>query len=204
MREERLGRFLEELSSAEPTPGGGAAAALAGSLAASLVAMVAGLTIGKRGYEEVESTMREVRAEAVELRDRLMELVELDIAAFDRVMAAYKLPKDDPARRQRIEEALQGACEIPREVAERSLRVLELAQTVAEYGNKSAVSDAGAAVALAAAGLEVALLNVAINLGSIEDGGFKKEYERCRGELAAAGTRLKEEALGLVRGRIKG
>ncbi|MFQ6090843.1 MAG: cyclodeaminase/cyclohydrolase family protein, partial [Candidatus Bipolaricaulia bacterium] len=60
MTEKTLGRFLEELSSAEPTPGGGAAAALVGSLAASLVAMVAGLTIGKRGYEGVESTMREV------------------------------------------------------------------------------------------------------------------------------------------------
>ncbi|MFQ6033853.1 MAG: cyclodeaminase/cyclohydrolase family protein [Candidatus Bipolaricaulia bacterium] len=204
MTEKTLDAFLEELSSAEPTPGGGAAAALVGSLAASLVAMVAGLTIGKRGYEGVESTMREVRAEAVELRDRLAELVELDIAAFDRVMAAYKLPKDDPARRQRVEEALQGACEIPREVAERSLRVLGLSKTVAEHGKGSAASDAGAAATLAAAGLEVALLNVAINLQSLEDGRFKREYGKIREELAAAGARLKGEALGLVRGRIRG
>jgi len=199
-----LGQFLEELSSAKPTPGGGAVAALAGSLAAALVAMVASLTTGKRGAG-VESTMRKVRAEAQELRDRLAELIDQDVAAFNRVMAAYKLPQDDPAaRRQEIEEALQGACEIPREVAERCLRVLELSKIVAEDGNKNAVSDAGATAALAAAGLEVALLNIEINLQSIRDEAFKEEHQQRQEELAAAGARLREEALGLARGRLGG
>jgi formiminotetrahydrofolate cyclodeaminase len=204
MTEKTLSEFLEELSSSSPTPGGGAVAALVGSLAASLVAMVAGLTIGKRGYEEVESRMREVRAEAAELRDRLAELVEQDIAAFNGVMAAYKLPKEDPARSQRIEEALRGACEVPLEVAEHCIRALELSRIAARQGNKNAASDAGAAATLAAAGLEVALLNVEINLRSIKDERFKSEYHRRREEFVAAGARLKEGALGLVRERVGG
>lgn len=204
MKGETLARFLEELSSAEPTPGGGAVAALAVSLAASLIMMVVGLTIGKRGYEDVESRMREIQREAKGLRDRLAELMELDSAAFDRVMAAYRLPKGDPDRGRRIEEALQGACAVPREVAERSLRVLELSKIVAEQGNRNAVSDAGAAALLAHAGLETALLNVAINLQALGDGGFKKEYEGRREELERAGARLREEVLELARRRIEG
>lgn len=202
--EKTLSAFLEELSSPRPTPGGGAVAALAGGLAAALVAMVAGLTCGKRGYEAIEARMREIQEEAAGLRDRLAELIELDIAAFDRVMAAYRLPKDDPGRPRKIEEALIRACEVPREVAEHCRRVLEFSRVVVEQGNVNAASDAGAATLLAAAGLEAALLNVKINLQALEDGRFKKEYEGRREELARAGRQLREEALKVVQERIGG
>lgn len=204
MKEKSLAELLEELSSGEPTPGGGAVAALAGSLAASLVSMVANLTCGKRGYEDVKEEMERSLEEAQELRDRLAGLSAQDVAAFNGVMAAYRLPKVDPARPQRIEEALEEACAVPLEVAECCLRVLELSEIVAARGNRNAVSDAGAAAVMAGAGLEIALLNVEANLQSMEDERFKKEQERRREELAAAGAHLRERALLSVRGRLKG
>ncbi len=200
--EEPLRHFLEELSAGSPTPGGGAAAALAGSLAASLVAMVANLTAGKRGYEDVEISMGEVLTEALELRHQLGKLVEQDIAAFNGVMAAYRLPKDDPQRLQEIEEALQRASAVPLEVAKLCFETLKLSEIVAEHGNKNAVSDAGAATTMAAAGLEVALLNVEVNLQSIGDERSREEWQRRQEELAVAGRQAKERTLEKVRGRL--
>ncbi|HIC95710.1 TPA: methenyltetrahydrofolate cyclohydrolase [Candidatus Bipolaricaulota bacterium] len=193
--EEPFARLLEELSSGRPTPGGGAAAALSGAVAAALVEMVAVLTLGKEGYEAVRGEMEQIQTEAEGLLSRLAELIEADATAFEGVMAAYRLPKGDPARRREIEEALKRACAVPLETAEQCLQVLELAEVVASRGNKSAASDAGSAGILAAAGLESALLNVRTNLKSIKDEGFRRGCERQAEELAASGRRLKERIL---------
>ncbi len=199
--QEPLAQFLERLSSGSPTPGGGAAAALAGALAAALVSMVAGLTLGKRGYEESEEEMKRALSAARELRDRLAQLIEEDAAAFDGVMAAYRLPKGEPTRPDEIEAALKRACAVPLETAEHCLRALELSRLVAEKGNKSASSDAGAAATLAAAGLEVALLNVEINLQAMRDQEFVRGCCERANELVAAGAMLKAEALAAAHGR---
>jgi len=94
-RDERVSALLEQLSAATPTPGGGSAAALVGSIAASLVAMVAGLTVGKKAYQSVAHEMRYVLTEALNLRDELLACADRDSAAFNAVMAAYKLPERD-------------------------------------------------------------------------------------------------------------
>jgi formiminotetrahydrofolate cyclodeaminase len=193
--QEPLSHFLEELSSSSPTPGGGAAAALAGALAAGLIAMVAGLTLGKRGYEGAEEEMKEALAEARALRDRLAGLIEADIAAFEEVMAAYRLPKGDPARPGALEAALKRACAVPLETAEQCLRALELSKLVIARGNKNAKSDARAAAALAAAGLEAALLNVEVNLQAMEDKEFARECRERAQELATAGEKAKALAM---------
>ncbi len=200
--DQTLAQFLEALSSKAPAPGGGAAAALAGSLGASLVAMVCNLTIGKKGYEQVEERMRAALAEAARLRDELAALIDADIAAFNAVMAAYKLPKEEPEREDRIEEALREASAVPLQTAERCLAVLELAVEVAAQGNKNAVSDAGAAAWLASAGLEIALLNVAINEALLKDEAIKQELSRRRAELAREGAERRERALAEVQERL--
>lgn len=202
--EEPLKLFLEELSSGSPTPGGGAVAALAGALAAALTIMVASLTKGKRGYEAAQPEMERVSREAEELRERLARLVEADIAAFESVMSAYRLPKGDPTRPLRIEEALKRASLVPLETAEGCLRILELAKIVAARGKREAVTDVGAAVALAYAGLGSALLNVTANLRAIGDEAFSRDYRHRAAESAMAGKRLKEEALNLVQERMEG
>lgn len=196
-----LAQLLGELSRGSPTPGGGSAAALAGSLAAALVAMVCELTLGKRGYEAVEEEMRRTLARAALLRDELAELIEQDVQAFDGVMAAYRLPEGERGRAKAIESALKRASEVPLATAERCLEVLELAELAAAKGNKSALSDAGAAGWLARAGLETALLNVAANLSSIEDETFRREGERRQEELALRGRACHERLLGHLKER---
>lgn len=202
--QESLEQFLEKLSSGSPTPGGGAAAALAGALAAGLVAMVAGLTLGKRDYEEHEGEMRSALEEARALRDRLAGLIEEDIAAFNNVIAASRLPKGDPSRPGALEAALKRACAVPLETAERCLRALELSKLVAAKGKKNATSDAGAAAILAAAGLEAALLNVEVNLRAMKDEEFTCECRARAKGLAAAGEMVKTSALAAARGRSIG
>ena len=188
IRDESVWALLERFSAATPTPGGGSAAALVGSVAASLVAMVAGLTLGKKSYQAVEPEMRRVLAEAIKLRDELVELADRDSDAFNAVMAAYRLPKeaesDRAAREQAIQAALKGATEIPHQTALCCSRVLELAEVVVARGSKSALSDGGAAAVLAEGALQAALLNVAINLASLSDETVKLEYTRERERLA--------------------
>lgn len=206
-RDESLYALLEKLSAATPTPGGGSAAALVGSIAASLVAMVAGLTIGKKAYQSVEQEMRHVLAEAITLRDELGELADRDSAAFNAVMATYKLPKeteaDRAAREKAIQTALRGATEIPYQTALRCSRVLELAEVVVTKGNKSALSDGGAAAVLAEGALQAALLNIAINLSGISDESLRSEYTRERERLAQRAQEKRAAVLRTITERLE-
>jgi glutamate formiminotransferase/formiminotetrahydrofolate cyclodeaminase len=156
--------IIENLAAPTPTPGGGSAAAYAGAMAAGLVTMVARLTIGKKGYSEVEQAMHEILEESELLRSDLTSGVTEDAEAFDQVMAAYKIPKSDPKRASAIEEATLLAARVPLEAATKSFRVAELALAAARSGNKNAITDAGSAVNLAFAAVNSAAYNVRINL----------------------------------------
>lgn len=162
--------FTDDLAAATPTPGGGSAAAYAGAMAAGLVAMVARLTIGKKGYEEQAQTMGDLLQESEALRVELRAAVERDAEAFNQVMAAYQMPKTDPDRKSAIREATMGAAIVPLEVAQKSLRVMELALEAARSGNLNAISDAGSALNLAFASLNSAAYNVRINLSGLDEG----------------------------------
>lgn len=196
MLEMTVREFLSALASDAPAPGGGSAAALAGALAAALTAMVANLTRGKEKFAGVEAKMSALADQAAELRDGLAQLVEEDTAAFNRVMAALRQPKDTPeakaAREAAIQAALAAAAEVPLRTAEAAVSVLGLAQEAATYGNPAAASDAGVAALLARAAVEGAALNVDINLASLKD------PER-RAELSAR----KERALTAARGQAE-
>ncbi len=161
--------FIESLAAPTPTPGGGSAAAFAGAMAAGLVSMVARLTIGKKGYSEVEAAMNRILEESEILRSDLTKGVIEDSEAFDQVMAAYKLPKSDSARAAAIQEATLLAARVPMEAAKKTSRVAELALEAAESGNKNAISDAGSAVNLAIAGVTSAAYNVRINLTDLDN-----------------------------------
>ena len=163
--------FLDALASGTAAPGGGSAAAHAGALAAALVSMVARLTIGKKKYVQVEGQMQAILDEAEALRAELTTAVKRDSAAFEAVMEAFKLPKDTPAeqeaRLQAIEEATLQATLEPFGVAQKAVRVLELASQVISAGNLNAISDGGAGANLAVAALRGAGLNVRINAKSL-------------------------------------
>lgn len=184
--------FLGELASDSPTPGGGSVAALCGAVGAALNSMVANLTIGKKKYAEVEDEMKDALAGSETLRVELSQMIDEDAAAFDRVMAALRMPKDSDeqkaARREALETALVDAATVPLAVMEMCLGVLRLAKPVAEKGNVNAVSDAGVAALVARAGVHAAGLNVLINLGGIRSEKHRPFVEKARAAISELGA----------------
>jgi glutamate formiminotransferase/formiminotetrahydrofolate cyclodeaminase len=170
-----LDGWIEELAGDTPTPGGGSAAALAGTLAAALVAMVARLTVGRKAYVEVEAKARDILDDAERLRGELRRLVDEDAAAYEGVTRAYKIPKGDPRRAEAIDEALLAAARPPAEVVKRARRVLALAQAIEQIGNKNAVSDARVAAMLAKTAIDGATENVNANLAGMSDTARAKQ-----------------------------
>ena len=164
-----LDGWIDELAGGAPTPGGGSAAALAGTVAAALVAMVARLTIGKKAYAGVDAQARDILDEAERLRAELRRLVDEDAAAYEGVSRAYKIPKRDSQRAQAIDDALLAAARPPAEVVKLGRRVLALAQTIEHIGNKNAVSDARVAGMLARTAIDGATENVNANLAALSD-----------------------------------
>jgi glutamate formiminotransferase/formiminotetrahydrofolate cyclodeaminase len=164
-----LDGWIDELAGGAPTPGGGSAAALAGTLAAALVAMVARLTIGKKAYAAVAARAREILAEAEQLRATLRRLVDEDAAAYDGVSRAYKIPKDDPKRAHAIDDALIAACRTPAAVARAAARVLEMAVEIEKIGNRNASSDAHVGRLLAQTAVQGAVENIKVNAAAMSD-----------------------------------
>ncbi len=164
-------RFLDDLASAAPTPGGGSAAAYVGAMAAALVSMVARLTIGKPRYAPVEAQMKEILKQAERLQAELTAGVAEDSAAFDTVMAAFKLPKDTPEqqthRAAAIEAATLEAAKVPLEAARRAATVIALAERCVALGNLHAISDGASAASLARAALTSAGYNIRTNVASL-------------------------------------
>jgi formiminotetrahydrofolate cyclodeaminase len=168
--------FFENTASADPVPGGGSIAALSAAAASSLVEMVANLTIGKKGYGEVEEEMKAISKQASRYRDKLVQDVDNDSDAYKQVMAAFRLPKrteeEITYRKEAIETALKNAALVPLSVAKDASNLIDLAGETITKGYKTAVTDAVvAAVTARSAGLS-ALYNVKINLSSIKDRSF--------------------------------
>ncbi len=189
-----LASFLGELSSPSPTPGGGAASALAGCLGSSLLIMTANLTIGKKGYEKVEGEMRELKNQLEVISSRFYNLIDLDSQAFNRVMDAYKVPKEKGEERERaIQGALKGAVAVPEEILEKAAECLSLAKQNAEMCNKNSISDAGCGANFLFTAAKGGFFNVMTNLQSIKDEDYKKDKEkRARELLTKAEDRNKE------------
>ena len=198
--------FLDELASAAPTPGGGGAAALAGAMGAALVSMVCNLTIGKEKFAGVEDQMRAILTKAETLRSQLTQMIEADVAAFDTVMGAYRLPKgtdeEKAARSAAIQEGSKKATLVPLATARACAEVIELCQPTAEMGNPNVVSDAGVAVLCGQAGLKAAALNVLINLKAIKDEAFVNQHQTELNDILARHELLANEIYELVKNKL--
>jgi glutamate formiminotransferase/formiminotetrahydrofolate cyclodeaminase len=187
-----LARFVDEVSTGSPTPGGGSVAALCGALSGSLTSMVAALTFGKKGLESQRSEMEELGLKAQRLKDWFVAAVDRDAAAFDAVLAAIRLPKrtaeEIAVREETLAQANLEATMVPLEVLERSVVALELADKAVTSGNPNSVTDAGVAGACALAAARGASLNVRINLEGVADGDKSRLRERHDAALAQALT----------------
>jgi formiminotetrahydrofolate cyclodeaminase len=171
--------FLDELASNAPAPGGGSVAALSGALGAALISMVCNLTVGKKGYEDVQDDIDDLLTQSEALRKELADLLEADVAAYTGYSVAAKMARstdeEKAERAQAMQAALKDATDVPLRIAEAAVKVMDLCMPAAEKGNKWAVSDAGVAVLMAEASLRSAALNVLINLGSLKDQEFVAE-----------------------------
>jgi glutamate formiminotransferase/formiminotetrahydrofolate cyclodeaminase len=166
-------------------------------MAAALILMVARLTIGKKKYVEVEEQMRAIEQRALQLRQELTQAVSEDAAAFQGVMAAFRMPKntqeEKSLRDDRIQAATLDAAQVPLAVARLCLELLELAQEVIQHGNLNAISDAGSAASLAGAALNGAALNVRINVPGLDDQEVSSELLKEIGGIESRGAALQEQ-----------
>jgi glutamate formiminotransferase/formiminotetrahydrofolate cyclodeaminase len=189
--------FIDELAAPTPTPGGGSAAAYSAAMGAGLVAMVAGVTMGKKKYADVEAQMQAVRVHAEKLREDLTYAVDDDAGAFEAVMGAFRLPKDTPeqkaARKSSIQSATLNAAHVPLHVAEGAVKVMELALRCVEAANVNAISDAASAAAMAKAGLTAAGYNVRINVAGLPDPSAGEQFLSQVRELEAQAIELEED-----------
>lgn len=181
MKNMTIEAFAQLTASNEPVPGGGSISALAGALAAALAEMVAGLTIGKKKYAEVEDEMKAVVAPMRKLQEQLLLDIQRDSESFDLYMQALTLPKETEekaARTAAMQEGLKAAVKVPLSVANAAYEILPVAELMVNKGNQTAVTDALVATMLARTAALGALFNVKINLQSIKDEAFVAETSK--------------------------
>ncbi|MFR4818681.1 MAG: cyclodeaminase/cyclohydrolase family protein [Blautia stercoris] len=179
MKNMTVQEFAMQTASNEPVPGGGSISALAGSLAAALTEMVAGLTIGKKKYAEVEEEMKAAIEPMHEICEHLLDDIKRDSESFDLYMQALTLPKETEeekaARQEAMQNGLKAAVAVPLSVAKRAYEIMPYAEVMVTKGNKTAVTDALVATMMARTAVLGALFNVKINLESIKDEAFVAE-----------------------------
>src|SRR5579863_1210431 len=168
-----LQQYLDDLASANSTPGGGSASAISGAMGAALASMVARLTIGKANYADVEQEITALLQQTERLRERFQQLMQEDIDAYGKLSAAFKLSRyteeERSARTEAIQEQLAEAALVPLEVVECSAELVKCCRRFAEIGNKNVLSDIAAGALLgASAGMGAAWM-VRVNLQSMKD-----------------------------------
>ena len=174
-------RFMDELSSSSPAPGGGSVAALCGALGAALCRMVSNLTIGKKKHADAETVMRDIEKRSQIICSQLLKLVDEDTDSYTRVVDAFQLPKDTPeqvkARGDAIQDALKAASDVPFRTLEQSAAAMPLIQAAISRGNPNCITDAGVAAELILTAARGAAYNVCINLMDIRDQAFVSDLK---------------------------
>lgn len=183
-------RYLEVLASDAPTPGGGAAGAIAGAAGAAMIAMVGRLTVDKEGFEDVRERMSELVDTADRARASFLELADRDAHAFDSVMLAFKMPRgtdeERAARSAAIQAGYERAAAVPQDVARAAVDLMAMAEDATAMGNAQAASDGFSAAASLYCAALCAIANVEINAASLKDASVR---ERMLDELASLRTR---------------
>lgn len=176
MKNMTIEAFTFQTASSDPVPGGGSISALAGALAAALSEMVAGLTLGKKKYADVQEKMAECIPVMKGLYTKLLDDIRRDSESFDLYMQALTLPKETEeekaARKAAMQNGLKEAVKVPLSVAKSAAAILPAAELMVTGGNRTAVTDALVSAMMARTAVLGALFNVKINLASIEDPAF--------------------------------
>lgn len=179
LRELSVEEFIRETGSDSPAPGGGSIAALNAATSAALIEMVANLTIGKEGYEDVQDEIKEIQKKASDYKEKFVKLIDEDANSFNSVIKGFRMPKETEEekkeRTKAIQEGYKHASNVPFEVGATAFELLDLAERVIDIGNKSAVTDGAIAAMAARNAVHGAFYNVKINIGSIKDEEFVED-----------------------------
>lgn len=210
LSELKVKEFIGELASNSPAPGGGSVAALSSSLAAALTSMVFNLTIGKKVYnnydESIKDKIKTNLEVSLKLKDEFIAFMEEDTEVFLKVMDAFKLPKDTEdekaVRKSAIDKAYKLALDVPYRLAKTSSSLYDSISVAVTYGNINAVSDAGVAALMLQSAIESAVLNVKINLSSLEEGEEKNNIKSYCNELICQGRKRRDEILEIANSKI--
>ncbi|MCP1109051.1 formiminotetrahydrofolate cyclodeaminase [Lachnospiraceae bacterium PF1-21] len=206
MLEQTAIEFIEQLSSKEPVPGGGGAAALVGALSGALGQMVCNLTIGKKKYAFVEEEVITILEEIENHKKKLIHLVDEDAAGFLPLSKAYGMPVETLEQKQEKQEvmevALRTACEAPMAMMEEMLHILMRLEFLAKNGSTLAVSDVGAAALLGQAALETASLNIFINTKAMTDEYVKEEFNHTTRRMIQRSKEIRDVVCSLVDKKI--
>jgi glutamate formiminotransferase/formiminotetrahydrofolate cyclodeaminase len=198
--------FADETASESPAPGGGSIAAYVGALGASLAAMVANLSAHKKGWDDRWKEFSDWAEKGQRYKDELIRLVDMDTAAFNKIMESFNLPKssdeEKTARTQAIQEATKYAIEIPFKVMQAAYGSLTVIKAMAETGNPNSISDAGVAALCARSAVIGAFMNVKINASGYKDKGFTDNIIAEGNELERKAIELEKTIIGLVNEKI--
>lgn len=191
--------FLAKTAGNDPVPGGGSISALNGAIAAALAEMVTGLTIGRKKYADCEEEMKQLAAHFAQVRQQLVEDVDRDSEAYNRVFAAFKLPKETDeekaARSAAIQKETKYAAEVPLDVARKVCAILPLLEQIVHKGNQNAITDACVATMCARTAILGALMNVRINLSSLSDAAYVARLEAEAKELEQKAIEMEQQVL---------
>ena len=200
--------FATETASESPAPGGGSISAYMGALGAALGTMVANLSAHKRGWDDRWKEFSDWAVKGQAVMDELVALVDEDTAAFDRIMAAFGLPKgtdeEKAARAEAIEKATLYATQVPLRTMKASYKAFEVIRAMAQTGNPNSVSDAGVGALAARSAVLGAQLNVKINAASLADKAKAAELTAEAAEIAAKAVTEEKEILDIVNSKING
>jgi methenyltetrahydrofolate cyclohydrolase len=201
-RQEPLIRYLDDAAAAQPTPGGGSVAAMAAVLASTMASMAAGFTAGREKFKAVEPEIQQALARLAELRQRLLDFVHDDMAAYAAIMAAYKLPKATEAEKASRAEAVRGATKSSLVLVQRVLgaaaETIAISRRLADIANPNLVSDVGVAAELALGAVKAAQINVAVNLAGYNDAADAAAVRSSVEATAAEAERLAAETRAVV------
>lgn len=201
--DKKINDFTEILASDDAVPGGGGASALVGAVGMALGNMVGALTVGKKKYADVEDDIRGLMKEGEELRKELLAMMDKDAEAFAPLIAAYRLPKDDPSADKIMEKALISAAAVPMDIMHTVCRTLELLKSFAVKGSAIAISDAGVGAVCCKAALQGAAFNVYINTKSMKDRKYAARLEDEADSMLEKYCKMADEVYETVLGRIR-
>lgn len=199
----RIHEFINEVDSNSPAPGGGSVSALISSLGVSLARMVGHLSVSKKKFrnldQEIQDEFNNHLDHLLVIKDELSSLIDKDTEAFNKIMSAFQIPKEEADIRKRaIEAATLEAIKVPYKVSTISFKALEMLSFILAYGNKQTVSDLGVAALSLATGIEGASLNVLINLPGLSDEEQINMYKTEMKALLKETQLLKQNILNLV------